>query len=151
VSRAGGLKRGFLRAFSSLNRVFYEISGGTLGGKLRGAPVLLLTTTGRETGKPRTVPLLFLADTNDYILVASSGGAPDNPGWFRNLQANPAVEVQVKRERKPMRARVATAAERERLWPRVVAMYSPYEQYQSRTAREIPLVILEPQGSSAGR
>ncbi len=151
MSRAGGLKRRFLLAFSSLNRVFYEISGGTLGGKLRGAPVLLLTTAGRTTGKPRTTPLLFLADTNDYILVASSGGAPADPGWFRNLRANPAVEVQVKRERKPMRARVATAAERERLWPRVVAMYPPYEQYQSRTAREIPLVILEPRGSSAGR
>jgi len=151
VSRAGGLKRRFVRTFSSLNRVFYEISGGTLGGKLRGAPVLLLTTVGRKTGRPRTTPLLFLADTNDYILVASNGGAPDDPGWFLNLRANPAVEVQVKRERKPMRARVATPAERERLWPRLVAMYPPYEEYRTRTTRDIPVVILEPRGTSVGR
>ena len=151
MSGAAGLRRRFTRVFSSLNRLFYEVSGGTLGGKLRGAPVLLLTTTGRKTGKRRTTPLLFLADTNDYILVASNGGSPTHPSWFLNLEANPDVEVHVKRDRKPMRARVATPAERERLWPRLVTMYPPYEQYQARTSREIPVVILERATSSQRR
>jgi deazaflavin-dependent oxidoreductase (nitroreductase family) len=144
VPRAGGLRARFIRAFSGGNRILYEISGGALGSRFGGAPVLLLTTTGRKTGMPRTTPLLFLADTNDYILVASNGGSPRNPGWFLNLQANPAVEVHVKRDRKPMRARIAFPAERERLWERVVAMYPGYAKYQQRTSREIPIVILEP-------
>jgi deazaflavin-dependent oxidoreductase (nitroreductase family) len=146
-----GLRSRLLRIGSGLNRVLYEISGGALGGQLSGAPVLLLTTQGRKTGKPRTTPLLFLADTNDYILVASSGGSPTHPGWFLNLLTNPEVEVQVKRDRKRMSARVATPAERERLWPRLVALYPPYAKYQERTSREIPVVILEPSGASAPR
>lgn len=141
--------RRFTSAFVAANRVLYELSGGALGGKFRGAPVLLLTTTGRRSGLAHTVPLLFLADTNDYILVASSGGSPRHPAWYLNLEANPDVEVQIKRDRRPMRAHVATPEERERLWPRLVDMYPPYERYRQRTERRIPVVILRrrPAGS----
>ncbi len=137
------IRRRLRRAFVATNRVLYELSGGTLGGKLRGAPVLLLATTGRRSGGTHTVPLLFLADTNDYILVASNGGSPAHPDWFLNLEANPDVEVQIKRDRRPMRARLATPEERARLWPRLVALYGPYERYRARTEREIPIVILQ--------
>ena len=140
------LARRLFRALVRLNRLLYQLSGGGIGGRMRGAPVLLLTTTGRRSGRSYTTPLLFLADTNDYIVVASNGGAPRHPDWFLNLEANPEVEVQVRRELKRMRARIAGPEERARLWPRLVALYPPYESYRDRTSREIPVVVLELRG-----
>ena len=109
---------------------------------MRGAPVLLLTTTGRKSGKARTQPLLYLTDGDALVVVASFGGSREHPAWFLNLEANPDVEVQVGPEARRTRARVATQEERARLWPRLVQMYRPYESYQRRTEREIPVVIL---------
>jgi deazaflavin-dependent oxidoreductase (nitroreductase family) len=107
-------------------------------------PVLLLTAKGRRTGRPRTVPLTYIEDNGDLVLVASCGGSPTDPAWFLNLDANPAVEVQIGRERRPMRARRATPEERDRLWPRVVETYDGYARYQAKTRRQIPLAILSP-------
>jgi deazaflavin-dependent oxidoreductase (nitroreductase family) len=138
------VRRLFRRLFVGANRFAYEKSGGAIGGTLAGAPVLLLTVTGRSSGKRRTMPLLYLVDGERLALVASNGGSATHPAWFLNLEASPDVEVQVRRERRAMHARRASAEERVRLWPRLVAMYGPYESYQRRTKREIPIVILEP-------
>ena len=107
------------------------------------APVLLLTTTGRKSGKSRTNPLLYLEDGDDLVVVASKGGAPEHPAWFLNLEAKPDVEVQVKREKRPVQARRATPEERERYWPKLTEMWEQYDSYQQKTSREIPVVILE--------
>lgn len=107
------------------------------------SPVLLLTTIGRKSGLPRTTPLMYLADGARIILVASNGGAEKHPLWWRNLLANPHAEVQIGREQLRMTARQATQEEHAQLWPRLVAMYGPYADYQKRTSREIPVVVLE--------
>lgn len=107
------------------------------------SPVLLLTTIGRKSGLPRTTPLMYLADGAHIILVASNGGAEKHPLWWRNLLANPHAEVQIGREQVRMTARQATSEEHAQLWPRLVAMYGPYADYQKRTSREIPVVVLE--------
>jgi deazaflavin-dependent oxidoreductase (nitroreductase family) len=131
-----------IKAASFLNRALYRASGGRIGGTMRGAPILLLTATGRSSGKPRTVPLLYLKDGDELVVVASYGGRPEHPAWYRNVEANPDVEVEIGRERQRLRARTATPEERARLWPQVVDMYPSYETYQSKTTREIPLVVL---------
>jgi deazaflavin-dependent oxidoreductase (nitroreductase family) len=144
VSLTERLARRLFRLFARANRFAYERSGGSIGGTYGGRPILLLTTTGRRSGRKRTTPLLYLADGDALVLVASDGGAPTHPAWFLNLEANPDVEVQVRREHQTMCAQRASAEERERLWPRLVAMYAPYESYQRRARREIPVVVLEP-------
>jgi deazaflavin-dependent oxidoreductase (nitroreductase family) len=131
------------KTLGAANRRLYRMTGGKVGNTLKGAPILLLTTKGRKSGKPRTMPLLYLRDEDRLVLVASSGGSPGHPAWFLNLRDDPDVEVEIGRERERRRARVATAEERERLWPRVVEMYGGYADYQRKTTREIPLVVLE--------
>lgn len=138
------MKQRLLRTMSALNVWLYRLSGGKIAGAMKGAPILVLTTTGRKSGKRRAMPLLYLRDGDDLVLVASKGGAPKHPVWFLNLEANPSVDVEVGRVRERRRARRATAEERERLWPRLVEMYAPYAEYQTKTTREIPVVILEP-------
>jgi deazaflavin-dependent oxidoreductase (nitroreductase family) len=134
-----------IKAMSRLNTWVYRATGGKVGGKfMRGAPVLLLTTIGRKSGEPKTAPLLYLKDGDDYVIVASKGGMSHNPLWFKNLEANPNVEVEVGKRKVAMIARRANAAEKERLWPPLVEMYSSYADYQARTTREIPVVILSP-------
>ncbi|HKQ84378.1 MAG TPA: nitroreductase family deazaflavin-dependent oxidoreductase [Steroidobacteraceae bacterium] len=107
-------------------------------------PTLILTATGRRTGRPQALPLIFGQAGKDYVLVASKGGAPEHPAWYLNLAANPEVELQVKGERLKARARTATGDERSRLWQSMAAIYPPYDEYQKRTTREIPVVVLEP-------
>ena len=109
-------------------------------------PTLLLTTTGRKSGKPQLLPLIYGKTENGYAIVASKGGAPSHPAWYLNLTAHPEVEVQVEAERFRARARTATEAERSTLWEQMVRIFSPYADYQKRTEREIPVVILEPLG-----
>jgi len=104
---------------------------------------LLLTTTGSKSGRRRTRPLSYLKHDEGYVLVASFGGAPRHPAWYLNLRSNPAVTIQVKGRRRSAMAETATPEERARLWPRVVAMYAAYDTYQSRTEREIPLVLVK--------
>jgi deazaflavin-dependent oxidoreductase (nitroreductase family) len=133
-----------IRVMSALNVWLFRASGGRVGGRfLRGAPVLLLTTTGARTGQPRTAPLLYLRDGERLVVVASKGGMSQHPLWYRNLLAHPDVEVEVGGTRLAMTARVVGTAERAALWPRLVAMYPDYDDYQARTTREIPVVALE--------
>ena len=123
----------------------YRATGGLVGHRVPGAPpMLLLDHVGAKSGKHRTTPLAYLGDGEDLVLVASKGGSPRHPAWFHNLRAYPDTTAQVGSERRAVRARVATAEERARLWPKVVQMYRGYRHYQRRTEREIPLVILEP-------
>lgn len=122
----------------------YQKTGGKFANKMQGAPLLLLTTRGRKSGQPRTLPLIYLDDGRDLVIVASKGGWPDHPLWYKNLQATPSVDVQVGATARQMRARTANAEERARLWPRLVSLYAAYADYQSWSDREIPVVILSP-------
>ena len=123
----------------------YKKSGGRIGGTfLQGAPVALLTTTGRKSGQARVSPLLYLREGDRVVLVASKGGAAANPLWYLNLKANPKVSVQIKDEVLTLTARDATDDERTRYWPKLVAMYSSFDDYQSWTDRVIPVVICDP-------
>ena len=130
------------RGFAALHSRLYRASGGRLGGRVPGGSVLLLTTTGRQSGKRRTVPLGYFVEGDDLVVVGSMGGAPIHPSWYHNLRAQPDVGVQVGRASRHMRARTATPEERARLWPRIIETAPAYGRYQQRTAREIPLVIL---------
>jgi len=128
-----------------LNTWAYRLSGGRLGGRFPGgAPVLLLTTTGRKSGQSRTTPLLYLVDGKRYVVVASKGGMSHDPLWFKNLEAHPHAEVEVGNRRMEMTAHRATDTERAALWPKLVAMYAGFDAYQARTERSIPVVILTP-------
>lgn len=134
-----------MRVFSPLNAWIYRLSGGRVGGRFPGgAPICLLITRGRRSGEPRTTPLLYLGDDGRVVLVASQGGMSKHPAWYLNLRADPDVEVEIGRERRKMRARTASADEKEALWPRLVAMYPSYDDYQKRTERDIPVVVCEP-------
>jgi deazaflavin-dependent oxidoreductase (nitroreductase family) len=134
-----------IRIMTAANVWLFRLSGGRFGARFRGgAPVCLVTTRGRKSGEPRTVALLYLLDGDRVVLVGSKGGMSHHPAWYGNLRAEPRCEVEIGSRRMPMRARTAGAAERQALWPRLVAMYPDYQQYQYRTTREIPVVICEP-------
>jgi deazaflavin-dependent oxidoreductase (nitroreductase family) len=105
-------------------------------------PTLLLTTIGRKSGRPLTLPLIFGRSGDDYVVVASKGGAPHHPAWYLNLEATPEVQLQVRAEKFKARAHTAKGDERRNLWMKMVEIYGPYEQYQKRTEREIPVVVL---------
>ncbi|TLY09858.1 MAG: nitroreductase family deazaflavin-dependent oxidoreductase [Thaumarchaeota archaeon] len=138
-----------MNPFTTLHVFLYRLTGGSIGGRFRGAPVLLLTTTGRKTGKQRTTPLLYLADETNLAIVASNGGRDRAPSWWSNLKRNPSVEVQIKRLKRKMTAVQATKEEKGRLWPLLTNMYPPYDDYQRRTQREIPIVLLRPSSAAA--
>lgn len=124
----------------------YRESKGEVGHEWQpGVYTLLLTTTGRRSGEPYTTPLIYRVDGDDYVVVASKGGAPGHPDWYRNLEVNPEVEIQVVDEVMTATARTATSEERERLWPKMVEIWPSYEDYATKTDREIPIVILTPQ------
>ena len=125
----------------------YEGSGGTQGTTLRdtGLPVIIVTHRGNKTGAIRKTPLMRVKDGANYVLIGSMGGAPTNPVWVHNLRANPAVEIRDHTLVQPMRVReVDEAAERARLWKLAVAAYPPYEEYQAKTTRKIPVFVAEP-------
>ena len=134
------------KAMNAIHRILLKVSGGRAGWTAMGMPVLELTTTGRKSGQPRQVMLTSPWQEGSVLVVVASRGGDDNaPAWFLNLQENPDVEVSLQgAAAQPMRARVASPAERERLWPLVTADHSNYAGYQTRTTREIPLVLLEP-------
>ncbi len=134
-----------LKVMSKTTTWVYRASGGRLGGRfLRGAPVMLLTTIGRRSGEPRIAPLIYLEDGDNVVTVASKGGSARHPLWYRNLQANPDVEVQIGADKRKLRARTASAEEKDKLWSRLTTVYPDYDDYQARTDRDIPVVILEP-------
>lgn len=129
----------------------YRRTGGRIGGRWRiGAgfrkpvPTLLLDHRGRRSGTLFTTPLLYLLDGPDVVVVASQGGLPKDPQWYRNLVATPDTQVQIRSEVRPVRAHTADPAERARLWPMLVDLYADFDSYQSWTEREIPVVVLEP-------
>ena len=122
----------------------YRETDGEVGYIWNGAPTLLLTTTGRRTGEQTTTPLIFGRDGDDYVIVASQGGAPEHPGWYRNLVKRPEVGLQVKGERFRGLARTAAGDERTELWRRMAEIWPHYDMYATRTDREIPVVVVEP-------
>jgi deazaflavin-dependent oxidoreductase (nitroreductase family) len=134
------------KTMNAVHRGVLKLSGGRLGWQLLSMPVLELTTKGRKSGQPRTVTLTSpLQEGTSIVVVASRGGDDQHPAWFLNLRDDPDVEVSVKGEpKRRMRARVASPEERARLWPRLTADHKNYAGYQTKTQREIPLVLLEP-------
>ena len=126
--------------------MLYQATNGVLGRRLAGNDMLLLTTRGRLTGEPHTVPLLYLRDGDRFLVIASYGGRDRHPEWYLNLLADPSVTARVADRKVVLTARTASSAEREEWWPRVVASYGEYAVYQTRTEREIPIVILEHRG-----
>jgi F420H(2)-dependent quinone reductase len=134
----------FMKWMAKGNTWIYQRSNGKLGGTFQKAPVALLTTTGRKTGEPRVSPLLYLREGDRVILGASRGGSDKNPLWYLNLKANPKVSVQIKDETLSLTARDASEAERKQYWPKMVAMYPSFDDYQSWTDRVIPIVICDP-------
>jgi deazaflavin-dependent oxidoreductase (nitroreductase family) len=135
-----------LKAMNTVHRGLLKITGGHAGWQVSNMPVLELTTTGRKSGQPRSVMLTSpVQDGATLVVVASRGGDDTHPAWFLNLRDNPDVQVAVQGgPKKSMRARIATATERSTLWPRVIADHRNYADYQTKTSREIPLVLLEP-------
>ena len=138
------LVRGVTRYLGTLHRLLYRASGGRIGGRLWNLPVVLLTTTGRQSGKQRTVPLCAFRDGEDTIVIASYGGLDQPPAWWLNLEANPQAELLDGRTRRSVTARTASPAERTRLWAKVTTRAPGYLEYERRTEREIPVVILQP-------
>ena len=144
VPAPGSLALRAVNLMTKLNVIVYRRSGGRVGGKLGGAPVLLLDHVGRKSRARRTTPLLYLRDGGEIVIVASRGGSDATPAWWLNLKAAPATTVQIGREQIPVTAREADTSEKARLWPKLVEMYGDYAVYQRRTTREIPVVILSP-------
>ena len=120
----------------------YRESGGERGYHWRGTEILLLSTTGRSSGEQRTTPLIHRADDGRWVIVASKGGTPENPAWYENLLADPNATIQVRADEIPVIASTAEGAERERLWSLMTEVWPAYDEYQAKTTREIPVVIL---------
>lgn len=131
---------------TKLHVAVYRATGGRVAGRLLGSPVLLLHTIGRKSARTKTTPLFYLRDGENLAVVASNGGTLSHPAWWLNLEANPEATVEIGGRRLRVRAEEASRGEKARLWPRLVEMYSGYEDYQRKTDREIPVIILRPVG-----
>jgi deazaflavin-dependent oxidoreductase (nitroreductase family) len=132
-----------MKVLGTLHRSLYRASGGKLGKTFLGSPILLLTTTGRKTGRSRTWPLTYLRDGGDrFVVAAAYGGQPKHPAWYLNLRANPQVSVQHGKQTRAMIAEVLEGDERLRLWARLTEAYPAYADYQKKTKRKIPVVVL---------
>ena len=139
------MNRLLMNTMSRVHTFWYRMSGGAIGGNLAGRKMLLLTTTGRKSGKPRTVALQYLLDGDTPVVIASNGGNTTHPAWWLNLEAHPQAEVQVRGDVRQVVAAAAQGAERDRLWKAAVDMYAGYEDYKKTANREIPVVVLKPQ------
>lgn len=133
-----------VKRYSALHRDLYRATGGVVGRRLVANDMLLLTTRGRNTGRPHTVPLLYLREGDDLVVVASYGGRDRHPDWYVNLLREPTATAQIRNRKLQVKARTADPEERALWWPRIVDAYSDYAEYQLRTDREIPVVLLEP-------
>jgi deazaflavin-dependent oxidoreductase (nitroreductase family) len=134
-----------IKVMSRLTNPVYRATGGRIGGTfLKGAPVCLVTTIGRRSGEPRTVPLLYMRHGDDVVIVASKGGMPSNPAWYLNLLDHPECTIQIKKVTHRYDARVADSAEKADLWPELVAVYADFDDYQARTERDIPVIVCTP-------
>jgi F420H(2)-dependent quinone reductase len=136
-----------VRQLSRLHRLLFLATRGIVGRRLVSSDMLLLSTTGRRSGRRHTVPLLYLTHEDAVVVIASYGGRPRHPDWYLNLVDRPQADVRLTDRRFPARARLANPVEREDWWPRIVAAYPGYARYQARTSREIPVVFLEPDDS----
>ena len=145
------MERLVFKIISGIHTTLYRLTGGRLFTSVQGAQVLLLTTTGRKTARPRTKPVMYVQDGDAYVIIASNAGRPANPAWYRNLQSNPDATIQVKNCRLHVQAETASDEERERLWPTMTAIYSGYDAYQAKVERQIPLVILREADASTAR
>lgn len=144
------LGRFTVQTMTGMNNVVYRLSKGRVAGRIpSGAPICLLTTVGRQTGRKRTVSLVYLEDGEDIVVVASRGGMSTHPAWYMNVLANPSVVVEVGGARWPALALTASADERARVWPTLVGMYVHFDAYQDRTERPIPVVIISRQHGSS--
>lgn len=142
--RAVQLDRSVGRQVYFLHRWVYTLTGGVVGHKTGTGPILLLTTTGRRSGRARTKPLLYMSDGDRYVVVASNGGRDQPPSWFLNLTARPEAEVQVGRRSVPVTAEVLSGPRRSEIWPRLREFYSGWEHYSHLTERQLPVVVLSP-------
>lgn len=133
-----------MKLFSRTHTFWYRVSGGVIGGSMGGAPIALLTTTGRKSGHKRTTPLQSIEDGDNIIFIASNAGHKVHPQWWLNLKANPEATVLIKRDERQMLAEEATGEERDRLWQKAVDQYAGYADYQKTADREIPVVVLKP-------
>jgi deazaflavin-dependent oxidoreductase (nitroreductase family) len=129
--------------FWKIHPALLRLSGGRIGARVVGMPVLLLTTKGRKSGQARTCALTYLPKDGAYVVIASYLGEPRHPAWWLNLEANPEAEIEIGGRKQSVRARLTTGEERERLWNEVVTVNADYAEYQTRTTREIPVVVLE--------
>ena len=145
------LRRWLIRGLSKTHLVVHRLSRGRFLSTVAGMPVLLLTTTGRRSGKARTTPLTFFRDGADLVVIASNGGADRPPDWSLNLRQNPRAVVKIGTDELTVQARTASTEERERLWVGITATYSGYARYQRKTARQIPVLILTPDREPARR
>ena len=122
----------------------YEETGGAVGHDWNGTSCLILHTRGRKSGTVRKIPLIYGRDGEDYVIIASKGGAPEHPGWYKNLVAHPDIEIQVRDKVIPVTARTGSAADKQRVWPMMVKEWPGYDEYQAGTTRDIPVVLLRP-------
>jgi deazaflavin-dependent oxidoreductase (nitroreductase family) len=134
----------FLKVMLSIYIFLYRLTSGAIGGRMAGLQVLLLTTTGRKTGQPRTTPLGYFKQDGSLVVIASNGGADQNPAWFYNLKSNPQVTLQIGNKHLAAKAEVVDADKRGQMWAELVKMAPAYEHYTTRTKREIPMIILHP-------
>lgn len=137
------LARPLARAFIAAHLALYRATRGRIGGRLGRLRILLLTTRGRKSGQPRTAPLVYFEDDARLVIVASNGGSPRDPFWWQNLRETPEASVQIDADVRNVRARLASDAERARLWPRILRENPAYAGYEKQTRRVIPLVLLE--------
>jgi F420H(2)-dependent quinone reductase len=133
-----------LKLGSSVHAGVYRATGGKLFGRMGQSPILLLNTVGRKSGKKRATPLLYVVDGEDFVIIASKGGAPTHPAWYLNLMANPDATVEVEDRKVRVRAEEVDGEEKARLWQKMAELYPTYDDYQKKTKRQIPLLVLRP-------
>jgi len=133
-----------MHTIATIHRGLYKLTGGSLGANLGGRPMLLLTTTGRKSGKKRATPLQYMRDGENMVVVASNGGNKNHPAWWYNLEANPEVTAQAGSKVTKVRAETANPEERARLWPLLLDVYHGYQDYEDEAERTIPVVVLKP-------
>jgi len=136
--------KALFRSILSIVVFLYQRTGGKVGGAMQGLPVLLLTTTGRKTGKQRTTPLGYFEHDGGYVIIASNAGFDTHPAWFHNLKSNPHVTLQIQEKQLAARAEIADPELRNQLWAKLMELAPGYRAYQTRTTREIPIVLLRP-------
>ena len=144
AKRSGGIGKSMAHGVMGAWAWFYRRSGGKIGGRVGGAPLLLLTTTGRKSGQPWTVPVMFQPTDDGWVVIASNGGAPKHPSWWLNLVSNPEARIEIGREAHQVTATEAAGEQRERLWRIMTSVNSGFDGYTKKTTRILPVVLLRP-------